>query len=193
MQDGKVIAYASWQLKVHKKNYHVYDYELNEFNLRQRRWLEVLKDYDITILDHPRKANMVADALSRKSASMGSLAYIPVGESPLALDVQVLANQFVRLDVSEPSHVLAFIVARSSLFERIRERQYDDPHLLVLRDTVRHVDAKQVTVRDNGVLRMQGRVCVPNVDGLRKLILVEDHNSRYSIHLGAAKMYQNLR
>ena len=60
--------------------------------MRQRRWLELLKDYDITILYHPGKANVVADALSRKSASMGSFAYIPVGERPLDLDVQALAN-----------------------------------------------------------------------------------------------------
>ena len=49
--------------------------------------MELLKDYDITILYHPGKANVVADALSRKSVSMGSLAYIPVGERPLVLDV----------------------------------------------------------------------------------------------------------
>jgi len=117
MQDGKVIAYASRQLKVHEKNYPVHDLELaaivhalkiwrhylygvscvvftyhrslqylfkqKDLNLRQRRWLELLKDYDITILYHPGKANVVADALSRKVASMGSLAYIPVGKRPL--------------------------------------------------------------------------------------------------------------
>ena len=99
----------------------------------------------------------------------------------------------MRLDVSEPSHFLACTVARSSLFERIRDRQDDDPHLLVLRDTVRHGGAKQVTVGDDRVLRMQGRICVPNVDGLRELILEESHSSRYSIHSGAAKMYQDLR
>ncbi|XP_070007726.1 uncharacterized protein [Nicotiana sylvestris] len=123
---------------------------------------------------------------------MGSLVYIPVGKRTLALDVQALANQFVRLDVSEPSCVLACTVARSLLFEHIRERQYDEPNLFVLRDTVRHRDAKQVTVGDDGVLRMLDRVCVPNVDGLCKLILEDAHNSRYSIHLSIAKMYQDL-
>lgn len=58
---------------------------------------------------------------------------------------------------------------------------------------MQHGGAKQVTLGDDGVLRLQGRVCVPNVDGLRKLILEEAHNSRYSIHPGAAKMYQDLR
>ena len=116
--------------------------------------MELLKDYDITILYHPGKANVVADALSRKAVSMGSLAYIPVGERPLATDVHTLANQFMRLDVSELSRVLACTVALSSLYERIRERQYDDPYLLVRKDTVRHGDAKQVVVGEDGVLRM---------------------------------------
>ncbi|XP_070055174.1 uncharacterized protein [Nicotiana tomentosiformis] len=113
---------------------------------------------------------------------MGSLAYISVGERPLAADVQTLANQFMRLDVSVPSQVLACTVARSSLYEHIRERQYDDPHLLVLKDTVWHVDTKHVAVGEDGVLRMQGRICVPNMDGLRELILEEAHSSRYSVH-----------
>ncbi|XP_070031753.1 uncharacterized protein [Nicotiana tomentosiformis] len=117
-------------------------------------------------LYHPGKANVVADAFSRKIVSMGSLAYNPIGERTLAAEVQTLANQFVSLDVSGPSRVLACIVARSSLYERIRERQYDDPHLLVLKDTVRHSDAKQVSVGEDGVLRMQGHICVPNVDEL---------------------------
>ncbi|WMV08868.1 hypothetical protein MTR67_002253 [Solanum verrucosum] len=100
MQHGKVIAYASRQLRSHEKNYPTHDLELaaivfalkiwrhylygvhvdiytdhkslqyifneKDLNLRQRRWLELLKDYDIDILYHPGKANVVADALSRK-------------------------------------------------------------------------------------------------------------------------------
>ncbi|XP_070022223.1 uncharacterized protein [Nicotiana sylvestris] len=118
---------------------------------------------------------------------------IQVGKRSLALDVQALANRIVRLDISDPSCVLACIVARSSLFERIRDRQYDDPHLLSLRDTVRHGGAKQVIAGDDGVLRMESHICVPNLDGLRELILEEDHSSRYSIHSSPAKMYQDLR
>ncbi|XP_070052650.1 uncharacterized protein [Nicotiana tomentosiformis] len=124
-------------------------------------------------LYHPGKANVVANALSRKAVSMGSIAYIPVSERSLAADVQTLANQFVRLDVSEPSRVLDYTVARSFLYERIREWQCDDPHLLVLKDTVRHGDAKQVAIGKGGVLRMHGHICVPNIDGLHELILDE--------------------
>ena len=106
MQNVKVVAYASRQLKKHEKNYPTHDLELaavvfalkiwrhylygepceiytdhkslqyifkqRDLNLRQRRWLELLKDYDLTILYHPGKANVVAEALSRKC--MGSSA-----------------------------------------------------------------------------------------------------------------------
>lgn len=100
MQRGKVIAYASRQLKIHERNYTTHDLELGavvfalkswrhylygtqsivytdhkslqhifdqkELNMRQRRWMELLSDYDCDIRYHPGKANVVADALSRK-------------------------------------------------------------------------------------------------------------------------------
>ncbi|XP_070048467.1 uncharacterized mitochondrial protein AtMg00860-like [Nicotiana tomentosiformis] len=58
-----------------------------DLNLRQRRCLELPKNYDITIPYHPEKANVVADALSRKTESMGSLAFISAEGRPLALDI----------------------------------------------------------------------------------------------------------
>ncbi|TYJ96346.1 ty3-gypsy retrotransposon protein [Cucumis melo var. makuwa] len=73
MQDENVIAYASRQLKEHECNYPTHDLKLaavvlaKELNLRQRRWLELIIDYDCTIEYHPVKANIVVDALSRKS------------------------------------------------------------------------------------------------------------------------------
>ncbi|XP_070010740.1 uncharacterized protein [Nicotiana sylvestris] len=124
---------------------------------------------------------------------MGSLACIPVWERPIAVDVHALANRFMRLDISEPSGVLTCVISRSSLYDHIRECQYDDPHLFVLKDRVQQDDARDVTTGADGVLRMQGRICLPNVDGLQELILDEAHRSQYSIHLGAMKMYQDLK
>ncbi|GJV88989.1 probable plastid-lipid-associated protein 4, chloroplastic [Tanacetum coccineum] len=74
MQREKVIAYASRQLKPYEENYTTYDLKLGavhildqkELNMRQRCWLELLADYDCEIRYHPRKANVIADALSRK-------------------------------------------------------------------------------------------------------------------------------
>ncbi|XP_070046441.1 uncharacterized protein [Nicotiana tomentosiformis] len=138
-------------------------------------WLELLKDYDISILYHLWKANVVADALSRNVERMGSVTFFLNVERTLAMDVSALAN-------------ILF-----SLFERIKACQYDDPHFLVLKDTRLHIDSKEVTIGDYGVLRLQDRVCVPNIDSLRELILEEAQNSWYSIHPSATKMYCHLK
>lgn len=64
-----------------------------------------------------------------------------------------------------------------SLFQRIKARHNDDPHLLVLKDTVQRGGAKKVVIGDDGITRLQGSLCVPNVDGLRNLILEEAQSS----------------
>ncbi|XP_070057036.1 uncharacterized protein [Nicotiana tomentosiformis] len=184
MHEGRVMAYASRQLKPYEKNYPVHDLALAAiihalkiwrhylYCVSCEIWLELLKDYDITILYHPEKANVVADAMCRKAVSMGSLAFIPVGERPLALDVQALANQFMRLYVSDPSRVLACVISWSSLYDRIRESQYDDPHLVVLKDTVHHGDVKEFAV-------FHSSGCRKDVSGLEAALLVEEDEEGY--------------
>nr|XP_009766949.1 PREDICTED: uncharacterized protein LOC104218205 [Nicotiana sylvestris] len=123
MQDGKVIVYASHHSKSYEKNHLVRNLELaviKDLNLRQRKWLKLLKDYNITILCHPGKANVVAYALGRNMESIGSLTFIPTEERPLAMDVQALGNKLVRLDIDEPSRVLACVVLQPSLFKHIK-------------------------------------------------------------------------
>ncbi|XP_071695281.1 uncharacterized protein [Rutidosis leptorrhynchoides] len=72
VQRDRVIAYASRQLKPSEKNYSAHDLEmaaLKEMNMLQRRWQELIKDYDCEIRYHPGKANVVADALSHKKSA----------------------------------------------------------------------------------------------------------------------------
>ena len=106
-----------------------YVFTQKDLNLRQRRWMELLKDYDITILYHPGKANVVADALSRKEGSMGSLAHFQASRRPLAREVQILANDLMRLEVNEKGGFLACVEARSSFLDKIKGRQFDDEKL----------------------------------------------------------------
>ena len=128
--------------------------------------MELLKDYDITILYHPGKANVVADALSRKAGSMGSLAHLQVSRRPLAREVQTLANDFMRLEVNEKGGLLACVEARSSFLDKIKGKQFKDEKLIRIRDKVLRGEAKEVTIDEEGVLRIKGRVRVPRFDDL---------------------------
>ncbi|KAI3792869.1 hypothetical protein L2E82_06760 [Cichorium intybus] len=165
MQRGKVIAYASRQLKVHEKNYLVHDLELAavELNIRQRRWLELIKDYDCDIMYHPGKANVVADALSRKE------------------HCGVTLVKFFRINVI------------SDLIERIKEAQIEALKEENLKGEVM-VKQKSLLEEDNRGLKLfQGRIWVPNIGGIREIILEDSHKSRYSIHPGSTKMYRDLK
>ena len=75
------------------------------------------------------KANVVADALSRKAGSMGSLAHLQVSRRPLAREVQTLANDFMRLEVLEKGGFLACVEARSSFLDKIKGKQFTDEKL----------------------------------------------------------------
>ena len=133
--------------------------------------MELLKDYDITILYHPEKANVMADALSRKAGSMGSLAHLQVSRRPLAREVQTLANNFMRLEVNEKGGFLACVEARSSFLDKIKGKHFNDEKLIRIRDKVLRGEAKKATINEVGVLRIKGRVCVPRVDDLINIIL----------------------
>ncbi|KAH0725354.1 hypothetical protein KY284_001219 [Solanum tuberosum] len=185
---GKVIAYASRQLKVHEKNYPTHDLELvavmcsqtirafsmftqKELNLRQRRWLEFLKDYDINVLYYPGKANVVVDALSR--LSMGSVAHVEEERKELAKDVHRLARLGVCLMSISDDGVIVHNGSESSLVAEVKEKQYSDPIFLQLKGAVHHQRVEVFSQGGDGVLRYHGRLCVPKV--------------------GATKMYHDMR
>ncbi|WMV08089.1 hypothetical protein MTR67_001474 [Solanum verrucosum] len=81
----------------HQSLHHVFIQK--DLNLRQRRWMELLKDYDMAIQYHPCKANVVADALSRKSVSMGSLTCLSVCKRLLAKEIQSWESKFMQLGI----------------------------------------------------------------------------------------------
>ncbi|XP_060212005.1 uncharacterized protein LOC132639583 [Lycium barbarum] len=107
MQEGKVIAYSLRQLKVymvHRSLQHVFSQR--DQNSRKHRWMELLKDYDMTILYHLGKTNVIANTLSRKALSTGSLAHLIMGERPLDMEVRCLANSMVRIDISDSGKLI---------------------------------------------------------------------------------------
>jgi hypothetical protein len=88
-----------------------YIFTQSEFNMRQRRWLELIKDYDLEVHYHPGKANVVADALSRKD-HCNHLELEPVSE-PLCEEMRRLSLEVV------PQGILYALTAESNLYDRI--------------------------------------------------------------------------
>ena len=155
--------------------------------MRQRRWLELLKDYDCAIHYHPGKANVVADALSRKS--MGTLAAITT-QSHILEDMQRLG-----LEIIYPGNknILEQITAQPSLLQWIKESQKDDPELQKKVEAVRSGKLHDFNVDKEGVLRFHSRLCVPTTSNIKRELLDEAHNSAFSTHPGSTKMYHDLR
>jgi hypothetical protein len=162
MQEGRVVAYSSRQLKIHEKNYPTHDLELavvvhalktwrhylygqkcdiytdhksvkyiftqSELNMRQRRWLELIKDYELEIHYHPSKANVVADALSRKS-QVNMLAAHPMPYE--------LAKEFDRLSLGFLNNTQGVTIELEPTLEKdIRKGQKDDEKINEIRQLI---------------------------------------------------------
>ena len=140
---------------------------------------------------HLGKANVVADALSR--LSMDSVAHVEEERKELVKEVHRLAHLGVRLMSISDSGVIVQNGEESSWVVEVKEKQESDPILLELQNVVHNQRVDVFSQRGDGLHLFQGRLCVPNVGELRQHILAQAHNSRYSIHPSATKIYRNLR
>ena len=156
--------------------------------MRQRKWMEFMEDYDFTLHYHPSKANVVADALSRKS--QGVLASIASREWRML----EIVGQF-RLQYDEQAQgTLGSMMATPSLLSRVIESQVQDAELVSIRSRVQLGTTDEGwAIHTDGSLRYRGRVVVPQSTDLREEILREFHCSRFAVHPGGTKMYHDLR
>jgi len=123
----------------------------------------------MSVLYHPDKANVVADALSR--ISMGNVAHIEDEKKELVRDVRRLARLGVQLVDSTKGGVLVHNGSESSFVMDVKSKQDLDPMLMKLKDSVLNKSIEAFFQGGDGVLRYQGHLCVSDVDGLREQIL----------------------
>ena len=162
-----------------------YIFTQRELNMRQRRWLKLISDYDLEIRYHKGKANVVADALSRK-AEHSLCSALP--RVRLIEEIEEMGIEIVELGV-----VASIMEVRSDLFEEIRMKQTEYTHLVEKASLVVKTSDPHFSIHEDGSLRYDDRWCVPNDSDLRTRILREAHSSCFSIHLGFDKLYQDLR
>jgi hypothetical protein len=162
-----------------------YIFTQSNLNLRQRRWLELIKNYDLGINYHPRKTTVVADALSRRSHV-----------SQLVVDSMSfeLCEEFDKLKLRIVANTEATkIEVGSSLLQEIQKGQLEDEKIQDIKHNIKEETSPDFSKDEEGVLWYKGRICVPNIKKLKDKILCEAHESTYSIHLGGNKMHHDLK
>jgi hypothetical protein len=168
---------------------HIYtDYKILKYiftqldlNMRQRRWLELINDYELEVHYHPSKANVVADVLSHKAHCNYLPAVCLTGEES---STRVL-----------PNLSLFKITLMPTLRDEIIATQKNDKGMDHIKRRMKEGDPKVICFHEDaeGTLWFKERLVVPRKEALKKKILDESHTSRYSIHPGSNKMYHDLR
>jgi len=222
MQHGKVVAYASKQLKTHEVNYPVHDLELTvvvfalrvwrhylygsrvqiftdhkslkylmsqkELNMRQRRWVELIKDYDCIIDYHPGKANVVADALGRKDK------VIRGGPTTWNEETMIeLKRLGAVLGVSPEGSLMAQLRVKSGYREQILEAQQHENEVSKVRIKVVSRGETLFRMGDDGIVMLGRCMYVPDNKALKQKLLREAHESKFTVHPGSTKMYQDIK
>ncbi|KAG8485712.1 hypothetical protein CXB51_019030 [Gossypium anomalum] len=145
-----------------------------ELNLRQRRWIELLKDYNCSIEYHPGKANVVADALSHRAVSD-------------------LRSMFARLSLYDDGSLLAELQVMPTWVDQIKEKQLKDEYLVTRFQQVNKGETSEFGLNSKGVLCFRGRICVPKDSDLRQTILKEAHGGPCAMYPRGNKLYHDLR
>ena len=155
--------------------------------MRQRRWLELIKDYDLEVHYHPAKANVVADALSHK-IHCNCLSTKTYNQS-LCAEMQRLNLEII------PQGSLTHISVEPTLHDQVIMAQLHDKSVGIIKQKVLEGENKYkcFCVDHKGILWFEDRLVIPKTHKLRKQILDEAHLSKFSIHPGSTKMYRDLR
>jgi hypothetical protein len=166
-----------------------YLFTQKELNMRQRRWLEQLKDYDCIINYHPGKVNVVADALSRKTTPRLVAATFTT-QRQILLSMERVG---IEAAVGGMQTYLRNLTLKLTLMEQIKTAQLTEPEMIKIRVETEENERPEFSIVEDGTLRFCNRLCVPSEPELRKLILSEAHQFLYNVHPGSTKMYRDLR
>ncbi|WVZ81067.1 hypothetical protein U9M48_028491 [Paspalum notatum var. saurae] len=153
--------------------------------MRQRCWLELIKDYDLEVHYHPGKVNVVADALSRK-AHCNFIEARPT--------VRVICCEMDEIEMPiEPHAELYSLIIEPTIKDQIIGAQKQDKGMAHIRDEINGKKKACFRLDEEGVLWFKNCLVVPKDIELRKKILDEAHASMFTMHLGSNKMYQDLK